>query len=209
MKNNEFWKLMALQIFAEGEGAEPGEGGEPDGPSTNPDEGKPSEPDKPKYTDEDVDKIINRKFAEWERKQQNKQNQQSEAEKLANMNKDEKEKYENEQLRKQVQELLDKEALSSMSREARKMLSDSGVNVGDDIVSMLVDKDAEKTKSAVESFVSAFKKAVDAAVKESLKNEPPKAGTAPKSKEITKEDIMKIQNRAERQKLINEHMDLF
>lgn len=201
MKNRLF---MALQLFAEDPaGSEPA-GTEPTG--QEPAEPKGTEPKnepEKKYTDEDVNRIIDRKFAEWEKKQSK---AKSEADKLANMNAEQKEKYENEQLKKQVEELLKKDALSKMSAVARGMLSEKNISVSDELVGMLISDDAETTKSSVESFINAFQDAVSAAVKEAMK------GQAPKKSEpsgMTKEQIMKVKNPLERQKLIKKHMDLF
>ena len=93
-----------------------------------------------------------------------------------------------------------------MTKTARKMLLDSGISVPDDVLSMLVNTDAEETKRAVDGFAKAFKDAVESAVKERLKGNPPKKGSGAK---ITKEQIFKISNPAERQKMIAENMDLF
>lgn len=197
--------FMALQMFAE----EPA-GGEPAG--TEPTGHEPAEPKgtepknepEKKYTDEDVNKIIDRKFAEWEKKQSK---AKSEAEKLAGMNAEQKEKYENEQLKKQVEELLRKDALGKMATVARGMLGEKNISVSDDLIEMLISDDAEKTKSSVDSFITAFQSAVEKAVKDALKGNPPKKTSEPAS--ITKEQIMKVKDPLERQKLIAEHMDLF
>lgn len=130
-----------------------------------------------------------------------------EAEKLAGMNAEQKEKYENEQLKKQVQELLRKDALGKMATVARGMLGEKNISVSDDLIEMLISDDAEKTKSSVDSFITAFQSAVEKAVKDALKGNPPKKTSEPAS--ITKEQIMKVKDPLERQKLINEHMDLF
>lgn len=197
--------FMALQMFAE----EPA-GGEPAG--TEPTGHEPAEPKgtepknepEKKYTDEDVNRIIDRKFAEWEKKQSK---AKSEAEKLAGMNAEQKEKYENEQLKKQVEELLRKDALGKMAAVARGMLGEKNISVSDDLIEMLISDDAEKTKSSVDSFINAFQAAVEKAVKDALKGNPPKKTSEPAS--ITKEQIMKVKDPLERQKLIAEHMDLF
>lgn len=197
--------FMALQMFAE----EPA-GGEPAG--TEPTGHEPAEPKgtepknepEKKYTDEDVNKIIDRKFAEWEKKQNK---AKSEAEKLAGMNAEQKEKYENEQLKKQVEELLRKDALGKMAAVARGMLGEKNISVSDDLIEMLISDDAEKTKSSVDSFINAFQSAVEKAVKDALKGNTPKKTSEPAS--ITKEQIMKVKDPLERQKLIAEHMDLF
>lgn len=197
--------FMALQMFAEDPaGAEP-TGAEPTG--HEPAEPKGTEPKnepEKKYTDEDVNKIIDRKFAEWEKKQSK---AKSEAEKLAGMNAEQKEKYENEQLKKQVEELLRKDALGKMAAVARGMLGEKNISVSDDLIEMLISDDAEKTKSSVDSFINAFQSAVEKAVKDALKGNPPKKTSEPAS--ITKEQIMKVKDPLERQKLIAEHMDLF
>lgn len=204
--------FMALQMFAEDPAGTDPAGNDPAG-GQNPAEADPkatepkNEPEK-KYTDEDVDRIINQKFAqkfsEWEKKRSK---AKDEAEKLAGMNAEQKEKYENEQLKKQVQELLRKDALGKMATVARGMLGEKNISVSDDLIEMLISDDAEKTKSSVDSFITAFQSAVEKAVKDALKGNPPKKTSEPAS--ITKEQIMKVKDPLERQKLINEHMDLF
>ena len=83
-------KFMMLQLFAEGsegsggdsgnEGTDPGN--EPETNGTEEDEEDDPEDEK-KYSDKDVNKIIDRKFAEWAKK---KQKEEDEAKKLAKMN---------------------------------------------------------------------------------------------------------------------------
>ena len=107
-----------------------------------------------KYTDADLDRIINKKFAELEQK---KQKQIDEATKLANMNATEKANYEKEQLKKELDELKKQAALSEMTKTARKMLSDEGVNISDELLTMFVNTDAENTKAAVDSFTKLLK----------------------------------------------------
>lgn len=205
--------FMALQMFAEDpansdpagtdpSGADPNGGQDPTG--TEPKGADPKNDSEKKYTDEDVNRIIDRKFAEWEKKQSKAKN---EAEKLAGMNADEKEKYENQKLREQVEELLRKDALGKMATVARGMLGEKNISVSDDLIEMLISDDAEKTKSSVDSFINAFQAAVERAVKDALKGNPPKKTSEPAS--ITKEQIMKVKDPLERQKLIAEHMDLF
>lgn len=200
--------FMALQMFAEDPAGTDPAGKDPTG-GQDPEVADPAgkdpknEPEK-KYTDEDVNRIIDRKFAEWEKKQSK---AKSEAEKLAGMNAEQKEKYENEQLKKQVEELLRKDALGKMATVARGMLGEKNISVSDDLIEMLISDDAEKTKSSVDSFINAFQAAVEKAVKDALKGNPPKKTSEPAS--ITKEQIMKVEDQLERQKLIAEHMDLF
>lgn len=127
-----------------------------------------------KYTDADLDRIINKKFAELEQK---KQKQIDEATKLANMNATEKANYEKEQLQKELNELKKQAALAEMTKTARKMLNEDGITVTDELLTMLVNTDAENTKAAVDSFSKLFKEAVENGVKDRLRGETPKTGT--------------------------------
>lgn len=161
------------------------------------------EPEK-KYSDEDLDRIISKKFAKWK---QDQEKAVDEAKKLADMNAQEKDEYERDKIRKELDELKNEKVLNEMSKTARKMLSDEGINISDDLLANLVTTDAEKTKSVVNDFAKMFKNEVESAVKEALKGNPPKKGV--KTTTITKEQIMAIKNTAERQKMINEHMELF
>lgn len=209
--NMKFKEFMALQLFAEDPAP-----GENDPGSQNPDKEKPGrdggeqEPESqvnpknvPKYSDEDFDRMFNQKFAKMMEKHQK---ELDEAKRLTEMNAQERAEHENRKLQEQVQELLKKEAISEMTKSARGMLREKDINIGDDLLSVLVSEDADKTKKSVENFISLFQDAVNRAVKDALKGETPKAGGA---SGMTKEQIMKVKDRAERQKLINEHMDLF
>lgn len=193
-------KYFDLQFFADGEPgadpapAEPIEGGKGAEPAPKPE---------PKYTDADLDKIINKKFAEWQKQQEKKL---SEAERLANMTAEEKAAEKLKGLEDRIAAYEKAEAKSAMTKQARGMLQDKNINVSDELLANLIAEDAEGTKAAVESFINLFNAAVEKAVKDKVKGEPPKAG-GPTS--ITKEQILAITNRAERQRMMAEHPELF
>ena len=132
----------------------------------------------------------------------------SEAEKLAQMTSEEKAEYRAKKAEQELADLKRQIALGDMAKTARKMLSEENIAVPDEIIMNLVSDDAEKTKSTVESFAKVFKEAVQAAVKESLKGNPPKAGTGGASA-VTREQILAVKDRAERQRLIAENPQLF
>lgn len=192
-------KLFDLQMFAED-----GDGGNaPETPEKQSNE--PGNDPKPaaKYTDEDVDKILNKKFAEWQKNQEKKV---SEAERLSKMTAEEKAAEKLKALEDKIKGYEAAAARTEMAKQARAILSDKGISVGDELLANLIAEDADATKAAVESFVSLFTTAVEKAVKEKVKGDTPKTGT---SSGVTKEQILKIQNRAERQRLMAEHKDLF
>ena len=201
---------LGLQVFAGDEG---GDGtsngkdgsGDADKGSEAGEEDADQDNGEKRYTDKEVNDLIERKFAEWQKKQEKQREKQDEADRLKNMTEQERKDHEMEDLRKQVSDLQKKEAMSKMSKTARSMLTEKGITVDDDLVGMLISEDAETTKSAVDSFITAFQNAVNKAVKDALKGEAPKAGGA---SGLTRDQVMKVKDRTERQRLINENMNL-
>ncbi len=124
-----------------------------------------------KYTDEEVNEIVKRKLAKWEK---DKAKAVSEAEKLAKMNEEEKSNYERQKLKDRLAELERKETLHEMAKTARSILADKGIQVEENLLSHLITEDAETTKESVESFAGLFTEAVDKAVIEKLKGKTPK-----------------------------------
>lgn len=131
-----------------------------------------------------------------------------EAEKLAQMTAEQREKYRADKAEKELADLKRQIALGDMAKTARKMLSDEQITVPDEIIMNLVSDDAEKTKESVETFARVFKEAVSLAVKEALRGNPPKAGSN-NGATLTKEQILSVKDRTERQRLIAENAQLF
>lgn len=198
------WKAaltIPLQLFADDNPGDKGADNGGNGTDAKNKDGGDNNSDKkaPKYSDEDLDRIIGQKLAKWQEK---KDAEFNEAKRLAEMSAEEKAaEYE-----KKYKELNRKLALGDMSKTARKMLSDNGITVDDELLSMLVTDDADKTNAAVKSFTALFNAEVQKAVKAALKGEPMKKGG---DNTLTKEQIMAVQNTAERQKLIKENINLF
>lgn len=216
-------KRYYLQLFAEGEGA--GAAGEPAGTGAGASaegagEGTTQTNEPLSFDDflaqggqaefdRRINKAVQTAVANAQKKWQTLTDSKvSEAEKLAQMTSEEKEKYRADKAEKELADLKRQIALGDMAKTARKMLSDEQITLPDEIVMNLVSDDAEKTKEAVEGFSKAFKEAVNAAVKEALRGNPPKAGTSG-ARPITREEIMAVKDRAERQKLIAENPQLF
>ena len=201
-------RKIYLQLFADSaEGVGGSEGG---ATATETQSKQTKEPGdakaQPKYTDADVDKLIDQKFAEWQKKQEK---AVSEAKKLAEMNAQQKAEYERDQLQQELDSLKKKDALAEMTKTARKMLTDGGITAPDELLAMLVTTNADETKAAVDGFAKIFKDAVEAAVKERIKGEPPKRGTGGTAPSMTKEQIMAIADPELRQKKILENKELF
>ena len=112
------------------------------------------------------------------------------------------------ELEKELAELKRQNAITAMRSEARKMLDEKGINLPDDLIQNIVAEDADTTKTNVEAFAKAYKEAVQAAVKEALKGNTPQSSRSD-AKGITKEQILAVKDRAERQKLMAENPELF
>lgn len=165
-----------------------------------------AEENKAKYTDADVDEILNKKFAKWQARQEE---AVTEAKKLAEMNATQRAEYQRDQLKKELDELKKQAAIAEMMKTSRKVLSDNGINISDELLSVMVTANAEETNAAINGFTTAFKAAVEAAVKDRLKGEPPRKGTGGGIATMTKEQIMAIRDPQLRQQKILENKELF
>lgn len=117
--------------------------------------------DEKKYTDAEVNEIIDKKFAKWKA---NQEKEQSEAKKLAKMSADEKIEYENQQLKNEIAELKRTQALNEMSKVARGLLAEEQINVSDALLARLINEDAEVTKETVSEFIKMYQADLETAV---------------------------------------------
>lgn len=157
------WKL---QMFADGEGGDDGAGDDPNaakgGKGSNGDEpagGKSGEGEK-KYTDAEVDAILDKKFAKWQKEQEAKI---EEAKKLEKMSADEKNQHELEKLKKENADLRNAQTLSDMRTTASKLLKEKDIDATTDILDFVATTDADETKANIDKFVGIVDKMVKAA----------------------------------------------
>lgn len=159
-----------------------GESGEDEGEESGEDEveSKPS----PKYTDEDVDGIVEKrlsreraKLAKDIRKQiaDDEQVARTEAQKLENMTELQRAKHEADQLRKDKADLERKQNLSDQMAIARKELSESGISICDEMLRMFVAPDAEETGAAIDKIKELWPQEINKAVQSALRRKPPEA----------------------------------
>ena len=158
----------------------------------------------PKYTDADVDEIVSKRLAKWEKQQAAKV---EEAAKLAEMNAQQKAEYERDKVQKELDEYKRRDTVNAMVAESRRQLSEQGIAVSDDILARLVGETAEETKASVDAFSTAFTAAVEDAVKKQLAGKAPAAGVATKT--MTKEEILAIKDPITRQAAIRDNIGLF
>lgn len=160
-----------------------------------------------KEADKRVTKALETAKSKWEKEYAKKiEKAKNEAEKLANMTAQQKAEHERDELQKELEQLKLKDTLNEMSKTARGMLMEANINIGDELLGVLVTVEAETTKANVESFITSFNDAVDKAIAEKLKSKPPKRGGIAG---VTKEDILNIKDPNERIKKIQENIELF
>lgn len=161
---------------------------------------KAKEPQTRTYTDAEVDEIINKRFAKWQKEQDRKV---EEAKRLEQMNAEEKAKYERDALRKELDELKAEKAHNEMARTAKAIIvQNCKTQPQDALVDALVRDTAEATSEAVKAFI-AFN---DEYTKSRLAGGEPKKGGA---SALTKDEIFAIKEPAKRLKAIEENMELF
>lgn len=180
-----------------------GEGANKDAATTQT-ESKQEDKQQPKYTDADVDEIVSKRLAKWEKQQAAKV---EEAAKLAEMNAQQKAEYERDKVQKELDEYKRRDTVNAMVAESRRQLSEQGITVSDDILARLVGETAEETKASVDAFSTAFTAAVEDAVKKQLAGKAPAAGVATKT--MTKEEILAIKDPIARQAAIRDNIGLF
>lgn len=203
MKLTEDRIKLNLQFFADPAG-EP-DNGDNDNENDSVDTTNDNQDKEPelKYSDDDVDRIVNEKYAKFAAK---KQKEVDEAKKLAKMSKDDKQKFEMDKLKSEAQEAQNELAKYQMRDTAKQMILDGGATPTDEMIDLVTSSDAETTKTNVNKALN-FAKAIREQVTKELSQ-----GTTPRtvgSPTLSKQEIMKIQDPIKRQQAIKENLGLF
>lgn len=154
MKTKELFMPLNLQLFAETDG---GQDTPPaDNPTPPPVEEQEGQKEGKTFSRDDVAKMIAAEVKKA-RDQAEKEfaTKAEQAKELAKMSATEKLQHQLEQIEKENAELKRGQALSEMTKEASKMLTDANVPHNDDLLSLIVSDDAEATNQAV-SVIKAF-----------------------------------------------------
>ncbi|HFI0342892.1 TPA: DUF4355 domain-containing protein [Streptococcus suis] len=151
-----------------------------------------------KFTQEEVNALIEKRLAKQE-KSFNKRIQEKldEAEKLRQMNAEQKAEYEAQKQADYIAELEAKINRSGLEKEASKILSEVGIAVDDNILGFVVKDTAEATKETVESFSVLVNNLADKKVSEMLKGKTPKKVEQTTSASITQEQFNRMSYRAQ------------
>lgn len=155
-----------------------------------------------KYTDEDVNRMINEKYAKWSKaKEEELAKQKSEAEeseKLKKMNADQKNQYQIEKLTKELEEAKSTNAKFAMTKQAQTMFEDANTSVTSDDLEHVVTPDAESTKANVQWLIDHDTKVREQVRQEFLKGTTPSVtGKTIKTYTQKEFDRMSYQERAD------------
>ena len=122
--------------------------------SVNPENTSDDSGEEKKYTDKDVDAIVNKRFAKWKTEQEQAvKSAKEEAEKLAKMNAEQKQNYEIEKLQKENEKLKQEAAKVELSRSATVILTEKGIEATQDVLDFVVGNDADDTNAKIDKLV--------------------------------------------------------
>lgn len=122
--------------------------------SVNPENTSDDSGEEKKYTDKDVDAIVNKRFAKWKTEQEQAvKSAKEEAEKLAKMNAEQKQNYEIEKLQKENKKLKQEAAKVELSRSATGILAEKGIEATQDVLDFVVGNDADDTNAKIDKLV--------------------------------------------------------
>ena len=150
------------------------------------------------FTQEELDKILNKKFAQWQKKTEEAKLEAERRAKLTEADKLAEERKEFEALKKQFE-------YEKRVNSTSKVLASNNLPV--EFADFLISDSDEATTQRVDLFKNAFNEAVEKLVNEWLKGNTPKVGTS-KTLEVTKEQFKKM-DLMQRQELFNKNRELY
>ena len=157
-----------------------------------------------KYTDAEVDAIIAKKFAKWNKEQEAKQ---AEAEKVRKMNVEQKAEYEKQKQADRIAELEAQLNRRDLEREASSILAEKGIQATADVLDFVVRSNAEETFEAINSFNTLVEQVADLKVSEMLKGKTP-SRIETTSQGLTQADFDKM-TVSQRSDLFNTNRELY
>ena len=150
------------------------------------------------FTQAELDKILNKKFAQWQKKTEEAKQEAERKAKLTEAEKLAEERKEFEAMRKQFE-------YEKRVNSTSKTLASNNLPV--EFADFLIAEDDEATTQRVDLFKSAFNEAVEREITQRLRGTTPKTSTKA-SKSITKEEWNKM-NLVQRQKIYNSNRNLY
>ena len=177
-----------------GENTEELEGKKPEGvekpdkkeADTTADEGK-------KYTDDDVNDIVAKKFKELKSQLQNEQQAKleaiDEAKKLEQMNEQQRKEYEQSKELEELKQWKSKAVKYEMGKEVSKMAREAGITLDEAAVDVLALDTAEATQALTQAFLSAVEESVAQQLQDKLKGKAHRRGVKNDAPLLSKDEL--------------------
>lgn len=127
-----------------------------------------------KYTDEDVDKIVQAKLA---KETQKREEAVKEAERQAKMTAEQKKDYQLKKAEEEKQQALNELHRFKLMKQVRSELSSNGYNLSDDELSLIVSDDEETTNKNISIMKNMYSKIAQQVKNNLLKGSTPKTST--------------------------------
>ena len=150
------------------------------------------------FTQAELDKILNKKFAQWQKKTEE---AKAEAERKAKLTEAEKLAEE----RKEFEEMKKQFEYEQRVNSTSKVLASNNLPI--EFADFLIAETDEATTQRVDLFKNAFNQAIEKTINERLRGKTPKVPTQA-SKGITKEEWNKM-NLVQRQQIFNSNRELY
>ena len=150
------------------------------------------------FTQAELDKILNKKFAQWQKKTEE---AKAEAERKAKLTEAEKLAEE----RKEFEEMKKQFEYEQRVNSTSKVLASNNLPI--EFADFLIAETDEATTQRVDLFKNAFNQAIEKTINERLRGKTPKVPTQT-SKGITKEEWNKM-NLVQRQQIFNSNRELY
>ncbi len=191
MEENKIFKKLNLQLFADGGEGDNDNGAEGDKKNKDKENNNQNTDNNKTFTQADFDREISKMYEKFEEKfNKRAATAKLEAEKLANMNAEERLKYEIEQREKAIADKEKEWTLKENKYECSKILSEKGLPIA--FADFVVAEDADTMQKNINLFDSEFKKAVKVEIEKRLSSTTPKTGTLGLDGQITKEQFNKM-----------------
>lgn len=161
------------------------------------------------FTQEELDAIIQKEKGKAKRAAEKEYKAKlDEAEKLRQMNAEQKAEYEAKKQADYIAELEAKINRSGLEKEASKMLSEGGIVPDEEILGFVVKDDAESTQEAVNSFTALVNDLADKKVNTMLKGKTPQKVEQTMAGVLTKEQFDRMGYK-DRNELIQNNPELY
>lgn len=216
MEEKELLK-MNLQYFAEDPGSEGGNQEDDPNKENNPgaqDDNKDQEGEKGQdertWDRDELAKMINAETKKIESKyekllEKTREEAISEGQRLAELSEEDRLKEEESRRLKKIEEREQELNRREMRTTTAELVREEGLP--QTFVDLVVADEAEKVQENIKAVKSAFDKAVEEEVDKRLVQKKTKTGTSTGG--LTKQEIMKVKDKSQREKLIAENLDLF